>query len=89
MYTAKAIRQVIGVTPKYFRCPFGDIDDRVRAVIKTMNLTIVMWNRDTGDTIPNQPILDVVKSWLAPGAAKFGTISLEHDLFDVTSAAAP
>ncbi|KAH6581263.1 hypothetical protein BASA61_009169 [Batrachochytrium salamandrivorans] len=29
VYTAKAIKQVIGVTPRFMRAPYGDIDERV------------------------------------------------------------
>ena len=42
-WSRKAIKDVTGVTPLLFRPPYGDIDDRVRAVAKAMNLTPVMW----------------------------------------------
>ncbi|KAJ3307436.1 chitin deacetylase [Kappamyces sp. JEL0829] len=48
-WTARAIEQVIGVRPKYFRPPFGDIDDRVRGIAAAMGLTPVIWNVDTFD----------------------------------------
>jgi len=44
-----AISEVIGVRPKYFRPPFGDLDDRVRAVAAAMGLRAIMWNYDTSD----------------------------------------
>ncbi|KAH7101349.1 hypothetical protein BKA62DRAFT_703527 [Auriculariales sp. MPI-PUGE-AT-0066] len=47
-WTKKIIKDVLGVTPVYFRPPYGDIDDRVRAIAKAMDLTPVMWTV-TGD----------------------------------------
>ncbi|KAG2177616.1 hypothetical protein INT44_008130 [Umbelopsis vinacea] len=48
-YTQKALKTVIGVTPKYWRPPFGDIDDRVRWIATQLNLTAIIWNLDTND----------------------------------------
>ena len=48
-WTLQAIQLVIGVRPVLARAPFGDIDDRVRAVFAKMNLTNLLWNRDTFD----------------------------------------
>ncbi|KAH7103383.1 hypothetical protein BKA62DRAFT_696780 [Auriculariales sp. MPI-PUGE-AT-0066] len=42
-WTKKVIKDAIGVTPLYMRPPYGDIDDRVRAIVKAMNMTPVMW----------------------------------------------
>jgi peptidoglycan/xylan/chitin deacetylase (PgdA/CDA1 family) len=51
-WTRKAIKDVTGVTPILFRPPYGDIDDRVRAVAKAMNLVPALWTSipdDNGD----------------------------------------
>lgn len=37
------IKRILGVTPNTFRPPYGDIDDRVRAVARVMGLTPIMW----------------------------------------------
>ncbi|CAG8592731.1 5199_t:CDS:2 [Paraglomus brasilianum] len=37
-WTLKAIKDTIGLTPKYMRSPFGDTDNRVRAIIKAVGL---------------------------------------------------
>ena len=57
----KVIKDVLGVTPNTMRPPFGDIDDRVRAISLAMGLTPIMWTRisaaatfDTGGTIPTR-----------------------------------
>lgn len=57
-WTKKIIKDVLGVTPNTMRPPFGDIDDRVRAISLAMGLTPIMWTRvntvatfDTGGKI--------------------------------------
>ena len=42
-WTALAIERVIGVRPKYMRPPYGDIDDRVRDIVRAMGLKPIMW----------------------------------------------
>jgi peptidoglycan/xylan/chitin deacetylase (PgdA/CDA1 family) len=39
-WTIYIIHAAIGQTPKFFRPPFGSIDDRVRTVAATLNLTV-------------------------------------------------
>ncbi|GAA5802817.1 hypothetical protein HPULCUR_008292 [Helicostylum pulchrum] len=48
-YTAKAIKLATGLTPRYWRPPYGDIDDRVRWIASQLGLTAIMWNLDTDD----------------------------------------
>ncbi|KAJ3112565.1 chitin deacetylase [Phlyctochytrium bullatum] len=49
VYTALAIYKTIGQVPRYFRQPYGDIDDRVRFVLASMGLRSVLWTYDTND----------------------------------------
>lgn len=42
-WTKKIIHDVLGVTPNTFRAPYGDLDDRVRAIAKAMGLTPIQW----------------------------------------------
>lgn len=44
-WSKKIIKDILGVTPIYWRPPYGDIDDRVRAIAKAMGLEAVMWTR--------------------------------------------
>lgn len=46
-WTRKAIKAVTGVTPVYMRPPYGDIDDRVRAIALAMGLVPIIWTRTT------------------------------------------
>ncbi|RUP43214.1 hypothetical protein BC936DRAFT_137467 [Jimgerdemannia flammicorona] len=48
-WTEAIINEVCGITPKYFRPPFGDIDDRVRAIAKQLGFIPVVWDLDTND----------------------------------------
>ena len=48
-YTMRAIKSVIGVTPRCWRPPFGDVDDRVRAIAAGLGLRTIVWEADTDD----------------------------------------
>ena len=39
-------QDIIGVTPNTFRPPYGDMDDRVRAIAMGMGLKPIIWTRD-------------------------------------------
>jgi peptidoglycan/xylan/chitin deacetylase (PgdA/CDA1 family) len=90
-YTRKAIKYVLGVTPLCWRPPYGDVDDRVRAIAQQLNLVNVIWNQDTDDwqMVPagNQPqsAIDAnYQSFITKGQngtfATNGTIVLSHEL---------
>ena len=48
-YTMRIIKDVIGVTPRCWRPPFGDTDDRVRAIAEGLGLRTIIWSDDTDD----------------------------------------
>jgi peptidoglycan/xylan/chitin deacetylase (PgdA/CDA1 family) len=48
-WTKKVIHDVTGVTPNTFRPPYGDIDDRVRAIAAQMGLTPIIWSAITAN----------------------------------------
>ncbi|KAH8831494.1 hypothetical protein DL96DRAFT_835181 [Flagelloscypha sp. PMI_526] len=63
-WTRKAIKQVLGVSPITMRPPWGDIDDRVRAISMAMGMIPVMWTRmDT----PTGPIAFDTNDWMVAG----------------------
>ncbi|KAJ7139759.1 hypothetical protein C8R44DRAFT_765336 [Mycena epipterygia] len=94
-WSKKIIKDVIGVTPTHFRPPFGDIDDRVRAISQAMDLTPVIWTRisplatfDTDDFDLHSGLTTashVLQNWdfIEANASLIDTgfILLEHDLF--------
>ncbi|CAG8701986.1 2451_t:CDS:2 [Dentiscutata erythropus] len=48
-YTRKVIKYVMGVTPLCWRPPYGDVDDRVRAIAAALNMSTDVWNLDSND----------------------------------------
>lgn len=90
-YTAKAIKDVVGVTPTCWRPPFGDVDDRVRAIAKGLGLETVLWTDDTDDwkilplgTLPTASIdanyaAIIAKETQGPTAGQ-GNIVLTHEI---------
>ncbi|KAI0343988.1 hypothetical protein BDW22DRAFT_1113490 [Trametopsis cervina] len=95
-WSRKIIKDVVGVTPKFWRPPFGDIDDRVRAIGLAMGMAPVIWTRisptatfDTGDfnigagTITAPQVLQNWENIIANASTiNTGFIVLEHDLFE-------
>ncbi|KAI6144947.1 carbohydrate esterase family 4 protein [Pisolithus tinctorius] len=46
---SRIIKLVVGVTPTCWRPPFGDVDDRIRAIANALGLTTIMWQYDSND----------------------------------------
>jgi hypothetical protein len=68
------------------RPPYGDVDDRVRAIVSALGYRCVLWNVDTQDTTATSStsfkFVDTVQSWFRDQP---GFISLEHDINPITS----
>ncbi|KAK3823532.1 MAG: family 4 carbohydrate esterase, partial [Benniella sp.] len=93
-WTEKAIEDATGYRVKYMRPPYGDIDNRVRFVLKKLGYIVVDWTGDTFDTndwkIPQKQatasaVVTHFKTSISnyndkTSADKKGFISLEHDL---------
>jgi len=98
-WSRQAIREVTGVSPLYMRPPWGDIDNRVRAISLAMGMRPIIWTRNpkTGEQFDTN-------DWKVPGGVVTGTesfqqfqniltnateldtgfIVLQHDLFEQT-----
>ncbi|KAI9473590.1 MAG: hypothetical protein EXX96DRAFT_487746 [Benjaminiella poitrasii] len=48
-WTQKAIKETLGITPKCWRPPYGDVDDRVRAIAWQMGMRTFLWDQDSND----------------------------------------
>ena len=80
-----------GRLPRYWRPPYGDSDNRVRAIAQEVfGLTTVIWNQDTEDwslTSANGTTLPIIQSsfqkWLS-GPKSPGLIVLEHEFSEQT-----
>ncbi|KAF7352789.1 Carbohydrate esterase family 4 protein [Mycena venus] len=88
-YTTQLIHDSTGGrVPKFWRPPFGDSDNRVRAIAKEVfGLTTVIWNQDTEDWsltsggTTAQIINASMTEWIT-GPKSPGLIILEHELSD-------
>jgi peptidoglycan/xylan/chitin deacetylase (PgdA/CDA1 family) len=47
----KFLRRVAGVSPKFFRLPYGETNDRIERIVKEFNMITVYWNIDTEDSL--------------------------------------
>jgi len=97
-WTRHAIRSVLGVTPTTMRPPFGDIDDRVRAISLAMGMVPIMWTRtadgaqfDTNDwrvaggLVAGKDSFTTFQNILTNATAlNTGFIVLQHDLYEIT-----
>ncbi|KAI8336733.1 hypothetical protein BC941DRAFT_461567 [Chlamydoabsidia padenii] len=96
-WTLRAIKEVTGVTTRCWRPPYGDVDDRVRAIANQMGLTTVLWDEDTDDwnmpgsgggNLSPETVDGYFEKWIS--ARKNGTdnqsghIILQHELNDAT-----
>jgi len=49
-YTKLVIKRVLGFTPRCWRPPYGDVDDRIRTIAHALDLgPPVIWDQDTND----------------------------------------
>ncbi|CAO3624782.1 unnamed protein product [Mucor fragilis] len=96
-WTELAIKEITGVSPRLFRPPYGDIDNRVRDIGTALGFTSVIWDHDTNDWMlgENAPgfksewIDGNFTEWIAEAdTATTGGLSLEHDIQKVTVDAA-
>ncbi|KAF9173943.1 chitin deacetylase [Mortierella sp. AD011] len=95
-YTEMAIKEVCGFTPKYFRPPYGDIDNRIRSLLWAMGYTSVIWDYDTNDWQMSpggsRTLAEVNADFATWEAAApndtTGHITLEHELYQNTVTAA-
>jgi len=96
-WTRKAIKDVLGVTPTTMRPPYGDIDDRVRAIALAMGMVPIIWTssptgpfdtndwRVAGGQVNGTYSFDTFEAILGNATVlDTGFIVLQHDLFEIT-----
>ncbi|KAG1137508.1 hypothetical protein G6F37_011208 [Rhizopus arrhizus] len=88
-WTQKVIKETTGVTPKCWRPPYGDVDDRVRAIAWQMGMRTILWDQDSfdwnlsGGHISAKVIDSYFRSWIT--SRKNGTdnahghVTLQHE----------
>ncbi|KAI9286469.1 hypothetical protein BC943DRAFT_320763 [Umbelopsis sp. AD052] len=96
-WTLRVIKEVTGVTPKCWRPPYGDVDDRIRSIAWQMGLRTIIWDEDTNDwnmpgtgggNLSPNTVDGYFQGWI--DARKNGTdnvsghVVLEHELNNAT-----
>ena len=86
-YSTKAIKEVTGVTVEAWRPPYGDVDDRVRAIATGLGLSTVLWSADTDDwmvepegTLPRSTIESNYATIINNVSDTIGNIVLTHEI---------
>ncbi|KAK9325495.1 hypothetical protein V1517DRAFT_314312 [Lipomyces orientalis] len=77
-----AMNATAGVIPKYFRPPFGGVDNRVRMIAERLGLTVIVWDLDTNDwklTDASRTLDDIYDQIHAWKTSNIHGILLEHD----------
>ncbi|WFD36386.1 hypothetical protein MCUN1_003265 [Malassezia cuniculi] len=88
-YTGKIIKAVLGVTPRCWRPPFGDVDDRVRAIAAGLGMRTILWQQDTNDWElgSGQATKDQIEGWytnIINKASNESPIVLTHEISNAT-----
>ncbi|KAI8087012.1 uncharacterized protein B0P05DRAFT_585230 [Gilbertella persicaria] len=98
-WSMRAIKEAAGVTTRCWRAPYGDVDDRVRAIAHQMGLYTIVWNSDSFDwglpsaangfsgTLTQETIDGYFQNWIAMRENKTdteGRIVLEHENSNMT-----
>ena len=74
--TQAIIKKLTGDTPRYFRPPYGEVDERVAAIATTAGLTTIQFDIASGDPDGNLSPQRIVRSVLRE--AKGGSIIVFH-----------
>ncbi|KAA1478546.1 glycoside hydrolase/deacetylase [Dentipellis sp. KUC8613] len=93
-YTMKVIKLVTGVTPTCWKPPFGDVDDRIRAIANALNLQTIIckydsndWRAGTGGVTPADVDMNYTSFISNVASGTFNTeggIMLTHELNNFT-----
>lgn len=96
-WTLRAIKEAAGITPRCWRPPYGDVDDRVRAIAWQMGMRTIIWDEDTNDwnmpgdgggNLPPATVDGYFQGWIDSYKNgtdnKQGHIVLEHELNNAT-----
>ena len=86
-YTMRIIKDVVGVTPQCWRPPFGDVDNRVRAIADGLGLRTIIWSDDTNDwnikpsgELPKSKIDRNYEDIINKGRNGSGVVVLSHEI---------
>ncbi|KAH6601317.1 hypothetical protein BASA50_001710 [Batrachochytrium salamandrivorans] len=76
---AKVVAEVLGVTPAYFRPPYGANSESTREMLKKLGMYSTMWNVDSDDwKNAGAEVVSIFQKQANSGSG--GVISLQHDI---------
>ncbi|KAI9295962.1 glycoside hydrolase/deacetylase, partial [Neoconidiobolus thromboides FSU 785] len=80
--TSDAIFRRIGKRVNYFRCPYGECDDRVLGKLFDQGYRVIDWNLDTLDWTGKSPreIIGSYRDGIQSESTSGAYISLQHDI---------
>ncbi|KAI9480751.1 MAG: hypothetical protein EXX96DRAFT_564053 [Benjaminiella poitrasii] len=102
-WTLRVIKEATGVTTRCWRPPYGDVDDRVRAIAHQMGLSTILWDSDSFDwglpsaansfsgNFTQETIDGYFQKWIndrKSNADQQGRVVLEHEASNMTVAVA-
>ncbi|KAG2181095.1 hypothetical protein INT43_008677 [Umbelopsis isabellina] len=88
-WSLKSIKEATGVTVKCWRPPFGDVDDRVRAIAHQMGMRTFIWDQDSfdwniGPNTPTSKVDGYFEKWISARTGnqdnEHGHVTLQHEL---------
>ncbi|KAG8857833.1 Carbohydrate esterase 4 protein [Tulasnella sp. 330] len=56
----EAFSRLLGSTSRFLRPPFGNIDENTQYVAHTQNVSLVTWDYDAGDSVPNANVQKII-----------------------------
>ncbi|KAH9814638.1 family 4 carbohydrate esterase [Melampsora americana] len=80
-----ALKRILGVVPRYFRAPYGNVDDRTLDILAKRGYKVINWTFDSGDAVGEPPEKSIKgydelsKSFPSP------QIALNHETYDTTA----
>ncbi|KAJ1526485.1 chitin deacetylase, partial [Nowakowskiella sp. JEL0078] len=89
-YTEAVIFREINKVPAFLRPPYGDVDDRVRAIASALGYQMTFWNLDSNDAnVSNSAenataVATTITGWVVRTGSP-SMISLQHDINAFTS----
>ncbi|ORY89646.1 hypothetical protein BCR35DRAFT_300045 [Leucosporidium creatinivorum] len=91
-YSKKVIKEITGVTVRCWRPPYGDVDNRIRAIAAALDMTTIVWDEDTDDwewTTLGIPQIEanyeaIIGAFATGNYSTHGTIVLSHELNNET-----
>lgn len=78
VYTAETMEEILGVSPRLFRPPYGDFNSKVTSVCRSEGMENIMWSMDTKDSVGQYDTEKSIKYGTTRAQLAPGKILLTH-----------